>query len=89
MADDQSTTAINPADEPIKSSADLRIEKLESELEALKSRYDTELTEARKANRELWAALHPAPEDPPSVPVPDAQPEKTAEDFLMDALGGR
>lgn len=84
MTDENSTTA---EEQTIKTPTDLKIEQLEKSLAELKSKYETELTEAIDANRKLWAELHPVqPESPPS-PAGETDPLAGAKAALMAKLG--
>lgn len=85
---DEVSTVDNPNDAPIKTGADLEIEKLRKELTDLRARFDTELSEAQKANRELWAELHPVQPEVSSIQtVEDVNPNAESEAAFKKTLG--
>lgn len=78
----------------IKTAADLKLEALEKRLADIEARHKAEVDELMKANRELWAAAHPAkPAEPPQPsPAPAGSAAETpAEDVgykrMADMLG--
>lgn len=68
-----------------KTAADLALEKMNARFAELESQLLDELKEAREANRQLWAELHPATsvQDPPAVASPD---EPSGQDIAMAAF---
>lgn len=84
MAEDEPT--ITPA-EPIRTTTDLQIEKLNARLDALES----ENRELKSANQGLWAQLHPVQDA--TAPVPSAPSVQTTAngptdfDIVVEQLG--
>ena len=78
-----------PAPETPKTATDLAIEQLTAELNALKQQYAEQVKQLEDANKSLWAAAHPAPEQVTvTEPVPDAGFDYAkAEDAFYAALG--
>lgn len=77
-------------DNEIKTGTDLELEQLKARLDAMEASHQAEVDELKKANRDLWAAAHPAAnvtetrEAEPAAPVWDD--EKVLRSF-NSALG--
>lgn len=77
-----------PEAQPVRTAADLALEKLSERLDAMEAGYKAQLKELQEANRSLWASAHPVVEQS-TEPQPSSVgwDDKKAEAAFYAALG--
>ena len=69
----------------VKTATDLALEKMQSDIEDLKAKYQAQIDQLTEANQGLWAQLHPA-QQTAQPQTAQAQPEQPQADQALDSF---
>lgn len=82
-------TEENGAEQPtVKTGADLAIEQMQKQIADMQAKYEAQVKELSEANKDLWAACHPAqPAQPTQAPAqPDPKQLRPQADVLNEMI---